>query len=207
MERHPSKSPSARVLAQVAYDEAHSTLVLFGGFANGVLLRDTWIWDGLNWVEQRPAKSPPAWGGASMTYDGRGGKIVLFTLGPSCPTGGTCPVNETWAWNGSTWDLQNAASPVKPRSGAVMAYDGARREVVLFGGAASGRSGGTLAETWSWDGRSWVQRFPESSPPSAWTMGLASMAYDGRTGTLLLFANGETWVWNGRNWANRTSSS
>src|SRR5947208_1517520 len=48
------------------------------------------------------------------------------------------------------------------RAGMGMAYDAGREEVVLFGGA--GADGTHLGDTWVWDGTTWTQLFPATSP-------------------------------------------
>ncbi|MGA3220719.1 MAG: hypothetical protein ABSE77_16855, partial [Acidimicrobiales bacterium] len=86
-----------------------------------------------------------------------------------------------------------------------MAYDGATRQIVLFGGY--GASPGTLSDTWTWNGHNWTEAHPFTSPGD---LQLASMAYDPATSQLVLFggydnvpgglASGATWTWNGHNW-------
>ena len=65
-------------------------------------------------------------------------------------------VNEpakAWVWNGRAW----SETPTAPerRRGTAMAYDEARRRVVLFGGDGEH---GLLDDTWEWDGREWTRR-------------------------------------------------
>jgi hypothetical protein len=87
-----------------------------------------------------------------------------------------------------------------PRGGAAIAWDGARRNVVLFGGS----NGGFLADTWLWNGSTWALTAPVQSPPArAW----ASIAYDAGRQQVVLFGgsdgNGflnDTWIWDGSNW-------
>jgi hypothetical protein len=74
-EQHPAVHPSARDEAQMAYDAATGTVVLFGG-SNGA--NDTWTWNGTTWTQQHPATSPPARYMASMAYDAATGTEVLF---------------------------------------------------------------------------------------------------------------------------------
>jgi hypothetical protein len=77
-----------------------------------------------------------------------------------------------------------------------MAYDAATGTVVLFGGFNLRDLGGT----WVWDGSTWTQQHPTTSPPARW---LAPMTYDAATGTVVLFGGdpqtgndlGDTWVW------------
>lgn len=87
------------------------------------------------------------------------------------------------------------------REGAAMAWDGARHEVVMFGGASQQFGGGTrYDETWTWDGRSWHQKHPAASPPGGvW----GAMTYDPTHRQLVLFGSGcpsSTWTWDGTSW-------
>src|SRR5262245_52300173 len=59
------------------------------------------------------------------------------------------------------------------RSAMGMVYDGARQEVVLFGGGVDCCSGNYLNDTWVWDGMTWTQRFPATSPPARTNINLA----------------------------------
>ncbi len=85
-----------------------------------------------------------------------------------------------------------------------MAYDPATANTVLFGGRDNGTLG--FADTWTWDGTNWTQRFPTTSPPARTT---ASMAYDPATGNMVLFGGentsefADTWTWDGTNWTQR----
>ncbi len=87
-----------------------------------------------------------------------------------------------------------------------MAYDGATGTVVVFGGCCAGS--GQLADTWTWDGTTWMQQHPAASPPARYH---AAMAYAGATGTVVLFGGayeqigavellGDTWTWDGTTW-------
>jgi len=78
-----------------------------------------------------------------------------------------------------------------------MATDPATGNVVLYGGYVNG---GGLTDTWLWNGVSWRQAQPPTSPPSRERLG-AAMAADPATGTILWFGGsqpGETWTWDGR---------
>ncbi len=84
-----------------------------------------------------------------------------------------------------------------------MAYDAATGTAVLFGGTANGRR--SLADTWTWDGTTWTQQHPATSPPARTG---AAMAYDAATGTVVLFGGygsgstyfDGTWTWDGTTW-------
>ena len=60
------------------------------------------------WTAQTPAASPSGRFGASMAYDSATGDVVLFGGQDS----GSGYLNDTWTWNGTTWNEQSpAASP------------------------------------------------------------------------------------------------
>src|SRR5215472_3842911 len=118
---------------------------------------------------------------------------------------------------------QEAASPIalpfstdaarqtpSARFSPAMAYDAAREEVVLFGGATLGTNGLVyFSDTWVWRGSSWTQLRPAHSPsPRAW----AQMADDPIRRDLVLFGGQsetiprltDTWLWNGSDWTQVT---
>ena len=100
-----------------------------------------------------------------------------------------------------TWTQRSPATSPSARIFSAMAYDAARGETVLFGG------GGTLGDTWTWNGTTWTQHFPATSPPAR---SLAAMAYDAARGETVLFGGdggggaivllADTWTWNGTTW-------
>jgi hypothetical protein len=124
------------------------------------------------------------------------GPAIDTTPGGSTPTAsstGTPPASR-----GSMTQI------IPSRTGAAMAYDAQTKQVVLFGGDA-------LNDTWAWDGHTWTQLFPASSPP---TRRDASMVYDAVTKQIILFggigvtgtALDDTWAWDGTNWTPLSSA-
>ncbi|MGH7722357.1 MAG: hypothetical protein ACRENL_05910, partial [Candidatus Dormibacteria bacterium] len=143
-------------------------LVLFGGVDS---YDTTWLWTGSDWSLARPSLSPPGRFGAAAAYDPLTRVVMLFggRLGPGDV------VNDTWAWNGTTWRELNAgtAGP-PPGEGSVMAWDDTLQTMVLVtGGAPSG-------ETWVWGGGRWVRRLSGDLP-----VAVSSMAVDPVTHLLL----------------------
>jgi hypothetical protein len=117
-----------------------------------------------------------------MTYDVARGKTVLFGgLLADSLFGDTATVNgnDTWEWDGATW--QQRISPTAPtaRNRAGLAYDRNRNRVVLHAGVPFGNSvsGGVFDDTWEWDGASWLQRAVPYTP----YQGEAPMAYHATT--------------------------
>lgn len=98
------------------------------------------------------------------------------------------------------------------REGATMAYDAARGQLVLFGGATAS---GLADDTWVWagvgqSGLKWKRSHPASSPPARTN---AVMAYDAGRERVVLFGGlgasgllGDTWTWDGQTWRQQSST-
>ena len=79
-ELRPMKPPAARAEAAMAYDDASSKLILFGGDAgNATLLSDTWAYDGRanTWTRLRTAGAPSPRGRISMFYDPASRRLIV----------------------------------------------------------------------------------------------------------------------------------
>lgn len=83
-----------------------------------------------------------------------------------------------------------------------MAYDAGRGVTVLFGGD----DGSRLNDTWEWDGSTWAERTPATSPSARRD---PAMAYDAARGVTVLFGGddgsplSDTWEWDGSSWTER----
>jgi hypothetical protein len=190
-ELHPATPAPNTFLGAFAYDTVSRRLLLSLGGA-------TWAWDGSDWMQLHPADSPPASAWTVMAPDAHG-ELILFR---------TCE-SDTWAWNGDDWAHVTTATSPPPRSRTTVAYDAQSRQLVLFGGTTCSLSQ-YLSDTWVWDGSSWVQEQPASSPTAR---GFHAMGYDPGTGDLLVFGGvtedqttgvlsnaNDTWQWNGSDW-------
>ena len=141
-----SQGPSARFFPAMAYDPQRRVTVLFGGLSLAEQkLSDTWEWDGFEWT-QVSAPGPPARFGSTMVFDGGAGEMLLFGGIDASGAHG----NELWRRRNGEWSRVDASGGPSPRSLALMAFDGARRNVLLFAG-----DGGTasLGDTWTWNGQ------------------------------------------------------
>ena len=155
--------------------------------------------EGLNWSQRSPDPSPSPRATHAMAFDGSNQGVLLF--GGSLSNDGSLS-NETWSWDGASWTRLAPVDRPTPRSFPAIAYDAARREIVLFGGLVDSTP---VADTWVWDGTNWEQRFPAHRPPPRYTHG---MAYDEVREQLVLFGGvgadgygmGDTWIWNGEDW-------
>ena len=212
-QKSPATSPPVRENHAVAYDSAHSQLVLFGGDSNlSVYLNDTWVFDGTNWTQKFPQNSPPARSGHAMAYDSVHHQVIMFGgLSLNVTYGTTQVFNDTWAWDGTNWTKQVTESSPQPRGGHAMAYDSVNDQVVLFGGSPEDLNAGleTLYnDTWLWDGTNW--NWQGIIPGPTGRAGIA-MAYDSAHGQTVLFGGGDensnllndTWLWNGSAWTQK----
>jgi len=133
--------PIARQGQAMTYDSVRGKVVMFGGFASGIInaLNDTWEYDGVNWTQITTANPPSARDGHTMAYDSVRGKVVMF--------GGYRSYNyfnDTREYDGVNWTLVPTVSPPSTRDEHAMAYDSVRQKVVVFGGSHGGD------ETWEY---------------------------------------------------------
>lgn len=209
-ERAPTARPPARLGHAMTYDSARAQIVIFGGQDGArVALGDTWEDDGTEWHD-RLARVPPARRFHALAGDEARGETLLFG-GGNC--GPTAPRGDTWTWDGSAWAERTPTAGPVPRGGLALAYDSARQRVVLFGGCAQpSMSSVVFGDTWEWDGASWLQRAPATSPSARAN---DAMAYDRGRGRVVLFGGqdlngnplGDTWEWDGSDWVQRTPTT
>jgi hypothetical protein len=175
-----------------------------------------------------PSAPPMPRANASLVFDPAHGDLVLFGGQSGVGgKGGQAPVNDTYTWDGKNWSLHHSASAPPARSSAVMAYDAAHRDVVLFGGTpltvTPARGGPAyLNDTWTWNGSTWKQQHPAHAPGFTFSWP-ATMAFDPVSKTVLLYGftqtttpgatgtvtsmNAETWSWDGSDWTKMAPAS
>jgi hypothetical protein len=199
----------------MAYDASTQSLVLWSPTAGDDLSpapsspdSSTWRWNGSTWAPLSPAISPPPSIGDSqdvqMVYDQATGRILLYGD----------HTQAMWSWDGTNWTQLATGGGPSPRVGSSMVYDPALNETLLFGGNAvsdfepaqanNGRAGYTLGaplnDLWAWNGSSWQQLHPATSPPARF---FSQMAYDPASGQVVLFGGAvndiadvaDTWVY------------
>jgi hypothetical protein len=100
-------------------------------------------------------------------------------------------------------------TPPPSRQVHAMVYDAGRQRVVLFSGASN--TGNDLNDTWEYDGTTWLQRTPATSPG---VRQHHAMVYDAGRQRVVLFGgalNGnplnDTWEYDGTTWAQRTPAT
>lgn len=87
-------SPPDRPDSALVYDSHRDWVVLFGGKRDGILLNDTWVYDGEYWNELRFPIAPPVRDAHVMFYDKRRDTIILFG-----GIGETGVLDDTWELN------------------------------------------------------------------------------------------------------------
>lgn len=138
---------------------------------------------------------------ASIAYQPLARQFLLFG-GTTVINGGGKSIAETWLWNGQSWTNSSGPGP-SARAYAVMDYDVAHSQVVLYGGQydAAGQSPVSLFDLWLWDGVRWAINSSAPAPKLRFPSGV----YDAARANLVLFGLGnsgpETWLWNGSSWS------
>jgi hypothetical protein len=131
-------APGFRSAHAMAYDEARTRVVLFGGLSSPSADPNGETWERTDGIWARVASSGPAPRLAhAMAWNGE--RVILFG-----GMAGGSPANDTWQWDGRHWTQRGFFGP-RPRLSSPMAYDNGRARVVLFGGLDAST---TLADTW-----------------------------------------------------------
>jgi hypothetical protein len=197
--------PATRSDCAMAYDAARGRVVMFGGHRAFETLDDLWEWDGERWSQvPKAAAWPPARRGHSLAYDEARRVVVLFS-GSNLYSPGPAQVADTWEWDGAVWSQRSPAASPPGRYNHRLAYDRARRRIVLYGG----RNAARLNDLWEWDGTTWESRPAVARPPARDSLALA---YDAARSRLVLHGGythattyyADTWEWDGATWTDVT---
>ncbi len=124
----------ARHRHALAYDEARSKIVLFGGGRNDTreLSRSSSDCDSSpSWTESLLTSRPQSRREHTIVYDANKDTIVLF--GGRSTVNATTPLDDTWEWCGSGWKRSGTSSEF-PRYGHSMVYDNDNQKIIVFGG-------------------------------------------------------------------------
>jgi hypothetical protein len=191
----PASSPPPRNFPSMAYDDAHSVFVLFGGYYP--VKNDTWTYDiaADTWTNMNPGPSPSPRLQASMAFDADSRASILFG-GSSMST----TLGDTWKYDAGSnaWTRLSPATSPGARAMHAMAYDRTRHMMVLFGGT----DGNYLGDTWTLNltDNTWKNVTPASSPPARTGHALV---YDQARGLVVLFGGrsgggyqNDTWAYN-----------
>ncbi len=168
----------------MTYDFCRQKIVLVDNFGG------TWEYDGTDWQQIMTAQSPPQRYLGALTYDSQQCKAILFGGAPSNSSNG---LSDIWQYDGTVWTQQITSTSPPGRWGHAIAYDRYRNRTVLFGGyGPSYPNGSALADTWEYDGNSWIQMFSQNSPPALQQL---AMTYDQTNKKIVLFTGHTTETW------------
>jgi hypothetical protein len=156
------------------------------------------------WQQLTPATSPQALAGHGMTQHPVTGNLMLFG-----GAAGFSSSNQTWSFNGSTWTQLTPTVSPSAKVGIELVHDLGRGVVVMYGGVNTSFFGGpSVDQTWEFDGTTWTQVFPTTTPGG---LGRYGASYDVVRGRVVIYggvansffpiAESGTWEWNGTNWA------
>lgn len=160
-----STRPPACKASAMVYDSARGVVVLFC-MPKGVANAQTWEWNGSTWRQAVLALQPPAREFPAIAYDSLRQRVVLFgglLDGLSYPIPPTSFLDDTWEYDGTSWQKMQPQHAPPGRMESMMTFDSGRGRCVLFGG---GVYTGVVADTWEWDGLDWVQKAPVTQPPA-----------------------------------------
>lgn len=205
-----AESPPRRNAAGWVFDTTRGVMVLAGGSQPPAIYRgDTWLYDGSQWLETALDTGPPtacSMGTCTtrMVFEPFAGVSILVRSAP----GGL----ETWTFDGARWAKLATTGAPGNRSHFSLAYDRARKRVVLFGGEAMMT---VRNDTWELDGSTWTERTLQVAPPAR---AEAAMAYDSTRHKVVLFGGrtgpggpgqgrDDTWEYDGTTWSQVTTAS
>jgi hypothetical protein len=192
-----SVSPPALEGAQVTYDGAYHSVLLFGGSPGGTspatLSRESWEFSGGSWrVLSFTLPPPPARAFGSLVYDSVANESFL-TGGFELPLDIALP---DYRFVGEKWFTLSTTDFLPGTVGLASSYDPGANNYTVFGGLnATGCTHGTPAAPVNWDSTwsfnvssaTWSQ-FPALGPSGR---SGAAMAYDPAIGATVLFGGGE----------------
>jgi hypothetical protein len=221
--------PASRSHAAMVSDPTRERLQIFGGEINassGVLasVRSDEVWEldpatAAFTDRTAPRDLPPERADHAMAYNPATGKVYIYGGWQSDEKAGTgTGFEDLWEWDGTSWTEVTGTPRPASRSVAAMAYDPARRSLILYGGYLYG--GGMTDETWEWNGttRAWTKLATTGSPGQ---LAGAGMVTDTARSRIYLFgghvpspqpfavepAVDRVWEWDGATltWSERTA--
>ena len=180
--------PSGRWKPGLAFDENENGIILIGGDESD----DVWRMRNSEWhqIDDVPR--------SAFLVSWKGGQSVRVDE----------PYLATSLWLGDKWS--RAGGPVgesRARFQSAAAFDEARREVVVFGGAVvdDDRSQGLLDDTWTWNGVDWREKAVAVRPPAR---AKHAMTYDSSRQRIVMVGGADaeserndTWEWDGVRWS------
>lgn len=151
-----------------------------------------WQWNGARWAPMPAATQPSRRHTPSFARDEARSEVMCF----GGFDGNLQLTNETWIWNGATWQRRFPAQSPPPSLGP-LCYDPLRGRIALFADPGS---------VWEWDGVTWWNVIPPIQPPPRFE---TTVAFDPALGGIMLHGGmsrstflelTDSWCWNGVTW-------
>ncbi len=179
---------------------------------------DVWEYDGTDWktFAAAPMKNKPTGRRlSSLVYDAKLKKTVLFGGGFDVSTTSFTYLDETWLWDGASWNrVKN--NPPTSRALASMWFDPIQQKTVMYGGIGRITSTDRITrydDMWSFDGTGWAAMNVKPTPGIRYG---APVAIDPSTGRAIIYGGlrvdtinslpaqvyaGDQWEWDGTKWS------
>lgn len=190
------EKPLSRAFHQMAYDNTHKLIVMFGGQSGSSsttedealpakFLNDTWEFNGDVWQQVITPVNPDLADGYGMTFDVN--RSVTILIGGSQESGAGNRFAKTWEFDGSDWKLLTPTNELPAQLFPLLAFHPHQKDIFLF-------SGFQLSDIWRYDGQTWTL-FPSQVPPLMRGSLIAKVVYFEQTDAFI-FTNleGETQI-------------
>ena len=158
----------------------------------------TYTWTGSDWSLLLSGQGPSTSNGA-MAYDQGTGDLMYFGGYVSQNVDGS----DTWTFDGTSWTLRH---PVTSPPGRIMGLaqdDPVSGNVIMFSGFSEPGQR-NYSDTWQWDGATWTQLHPATSPPPR---NSATSFVDQKVNRFFIEGGvtdagiaSDLWYWTGSNW-------
>ena len=198
-------APTARGDHRMVFDSTRGVTVLYGG-ADAFVSDQTWEWNGTSWNRIITFASAGARMNHMLAYDSVRQRVVMFGGLTSNQT--FTPTDDTWEYDGISWNQVMPANSPPRREHAAMCYHAGIGKVVLYGGLDANI--GLYGDTWTFDGTTWT----ELGIAGPGLRSAPQMVYDpvrdvcvmtgGQDGFGGMIQN--TWEFDGTSWSQRPSS-
>ncbi|MCA8966762.1 MAG: hypothetical protein KDC48_17910, partial [Planctomycetes bacterium] len=149
-----------------------------GGDTYQGVRNDTWGYDGNVW--QLLSTNGLATYASGIAYDYGRSRLVMF----GGKLNGTTLHQETWTFDGASWQQALPTNVPQPREAPLLAYDFLRGQVVMHGGRDANYQ--RLSDTWQWDGTNWTPVVSAANPTGE------RLAFDAQRARLVLLSPGPT---------------
>ncbi|HEX6810154.1 MAG TPA: hypothetical protein VF384_00900 [Planctomycetota bacterium] len=164
------------------------------------------------WHQVTPTASPTARGGAGAAFDPMSGNLIMF--GGDTGAFPSPASNQTWSYNGTTWSQLTPATSPTGKVGMQLVHDQNRGVFVMFGSVNTSAFGGaSVNQHWEFDGATWTQIFPTTTPGGLGNYGACFdlvrnkvVLYGGTANSMFPIAESNTWEYDGTNWAQVTTA-